>query len=84
MDITKEILQDAAIYEIAAIIRRDWVKVNYAAKPYLQAMSTMRYISDKYGMDDGRSIVAYFLSNASTWRGEVAKMVKVELNRRLK
>jgi hypothetical protein len=35
-------------------------------------------------MDSGRSIVAYFLSNASTWRGETAKRIKLELNKMLK
>lgn len=58
--------------------------VNYAAKPYLEAMSTMRDIKEKYMMDDGTSIVAYLLSNLSSWGGETARAVKKELNRRLK
>ena len=73
------------IGEIAQKIRRDWgAKVNFAAKPYLEAMMALDSINDNYGMDSGQSIVAYFLSNASSWRGETAKAVKAELNRRLK
>lgn len=67
------------LYEIAREIRQDWRPVNYAAKPYLDAMTSLRSIRDDYGMDSGTSIVAYFLANASTWRGEVAKRVKAEL-----
>lgn len=71
--------------EIARDIRRDWgSKVNFAAKPYLEAMQSLDSISDQYGADSGRSIVAYFLSNASSWKGETAKAVKKELNKRLK
>jgi len=64
---------------IAAEIRQDWKKVNYAAKPYLDAMGSLNSINDNYFMDSGKSIVLYFLSNASSWRGEVAKRVKAEL-----
>lgn len=35
-----------------------------------------------YG-EDGYQIIRYFLSNASTWRGEVARAVKKDLNARL-
>jgi hypothetical protein len=58
--------------------------VNFAAKPYLDAMSGMGDINGNYGWDSGKSIVAYFLSNASSWRGETAKRVKKELNQMLK
>jgi hypothetical protein len=68
------------LYAIAAEIRRDWgAKVNFAARPYLDAMRSLEAVTDRYGMDSGRSIVAYFLSNASTWRGDTAKRVKAEL-----
>jgi hypothetical protein len=36
-------------------------------------------IDDKYGYDSARSIVNYFLANAGTWRGEVARRIKKEL-----
>jgi hypothetical protein len=36
-----------------------------------------------YICDDWQSVVSYFLANAGTWRGERAKAIKAELNRRL-
>ncbi len=73
-----------SIREIARAVAREWKKVNYAAKPYLSAMMSMEKITDNYGADSGTSIVAYFLSNASSFRGPVAKAIKVELKKRLK
>ena len=70
--------------QIASKIQRDWKNVDYTAKPYLSAMYSLDDISDDYGMDSGSSIVAYFLSNATSWRGPVAKEIKAELNKRLK
>lgn len=68
------------LYEIAADIRKDWgAKVNFAAKPYLDAMASLNSIEDNYGWDSGKTIVLYFLGNASSWRGETAKTIKKEL-----
>jgi hypothetical protein len=67
------------IHEIAREIRKDWKAVNYAAKPYLSAMAALSDINDAYGYDTGKSVVLYFLSNASTWKGETARKVKAEL-----
>lgn len=72
------------LYEIAHEIKSDWKKVNYAAVPYLDAMATLTNVSDKYICDSGESIVLYFLSNASSWRGEVAKRIKAELKEMVK
>jgi hypothetical protein len=78
------------LYMIAHEIEANWKRsisgtdLYFGAKPYLSAMSTLNSINDNYGMDSGRSIVAYFLSNATTWRGETAKRVKKELNDMLK
>lgn len=72
------------IYKIAEEIRKDWQKPYFGAIPYLNAMKSMNNISETFGYDTGKSIVRYFLSNASTWRGEVAKRVKKELNDMLK
>lgn len=81
-------LRAASLRGLAAIIRKDWASkgkgINYAAKPYLEAMASMDKISDNYGYDSGHSIVAYFLGNARSWTGPTAKAVKAELNRRLK
>jgi len=72
------------LYEIANDIKRNWVKVNYAAVPYLRAMESLDSVDDKFMFDSGRGIVSYFLSNASSWRGEVAKTIKKELNALIK
>jgi hypothetical protein len=69
---------------IAMDIRRNWTKPNYAAVPYLSAMSRMDSIKDPHGADSGRSVVLYFLGNAGTWRGPVAKSIKAELKSMLK
>lgn len=70
---------------IASEIASDWgKKVNFGAKPYLEAMYSLETINDKYGMDSGHSIVAYFLGNATTWKGDKAREIKKELNAMLK
>jgi hypothetical protein len=73
----------APLWLLASTIRYNWANVNYAAAPYLDAMAALDSIDDNYGADTGRSIVAYFLSNASGWRGDVARATKGELKRRL-
>jgi hypothetical protein len=81
-------LSDLSIRDIAVRILADWRTqgkgVNFAAVPYLDAMLTMEDISDSYGLDDGKGIVTYFLSNASSYRGETARELKAELKRRIK
>lgn len=77
-------IKSANIAGLARICLRDWKNVNFAAAPYLRAMRDLDNMQSMYGLDDARSIVIYFLSNASTWRGEVAKLVKAELKQRLK
>ena len=72
------------LHKIAKEIRMNWTKVNYGAEPYLSAMSSISSIHDKYYMDDAKSIVLYFLSNASTWKGDKAKEIKNELKQMLK
>lgn len=69
------------IFEIAREIKKDWKKVNYAAKPYLDAMTELINIEDHYYLDSGRSVILYFLSNAGSWRGETARRIKKELKR---
>lgn len=71
--------QARSLATIAREIRRDWKKVYFGAVPYLDAMGSLDLITDKYGHDDARSIVIYFLGNSSSWRGETAKRIKAEL-----
>jgi hypothetical protein len=77
-------LKPLTIGQIAKLIIKDWPVVNYAAKPYLIAMNSLRTLDDNYGLDSGASVVRYFLSNAGSYRGEMSRAIKKELNLRLK
>lgn len=72
------------IRTIAREIALNWPKPFYGAVPYLRAMQCIDDVHDDYGADTGRSIVLYFLSNATTWRGDVARRIKAELKEMLK
>jgi len=72
------------INEIASDILKAWPKPHITAQPYLAAMRGIDSIQDTYGRDSAKSIVLYFLSNASTFRGEQAKALKAELKQHLK
>lgn len=76
-------ISSLSLDEIADIIRKDWKKVYFGAVPYLDAMGSIDS-SGMYLADPWQSIVAYFLGNANTWKGPVAKEVKAELKKRLK
>ena len=73
------------IYEIAGDIRRDWQsqradsRVPPYADAYLRPMETLNRIEDNYHLDSAESVVRYFLSNATTYKGEKAKALKQEL-----
>lgn len=71
--------QPRPIFEIARDIRREWKNVNFGAEPYLEALASLSKPTDKVGLDSAKSITLYFLSNASTFRGERAKQLKQEL-----
>jgi hypothetical protein len=74
-----------AISTIAAEIRKDWSsqradkKVPIHADVYLRPMETLTSISDNYHRDTAVTVVLYFLTNATTWKGETAKRIKKEL-----
>lgn len=67
------------LYEIAADIRKNWPKPYFGAVPYIEAMESLNRIDGWYGADSAKTIVLYFLSNASTFRGEDARRIKAEL-----
>ncbi len=69
---------------IAFDIAGHWPNVYFGARPYLEAMRDLDGINDRYHEDSARSIVAYFLSNATGWRGPDARRIKRELNDLLK
>lgn len=67
--------------EIAEEILADWPVINNAgARDALDCMKKMGAITDRFGADpDGYAVVGAFLSNASGWRGDVARRIKKEL-----
>ena len=69
---------------IANEILSTWKKPYFSAVPYLNAMQNLHTINDMYMYDDGKSIVRYFLANASNFKGEDAKRLKLELKSLLK
>lgn len=69
--------------DLASIVWLDWDAPYFGAVPYLSAMESLETINGDFGEDSGRAIVTYFLSNASTWRGPIARAVKAELRARL-
>jgi hypothetical protein len=81
---TTEQIKSLPISGIANLIRRDWKNPYFGAVPYINAMAQLHSVDDDYWNDSGKSIILYFLSNASSWRGDVAKLVKAELKRRIK
>ena len=68
-----------SLFTISVDIRKDWKKPYFGAVPYINAMGSLDDITDSYGYDSGRSVVLYFLANAGTWRGDVARRIKKEL-----
>ena len=67
------------LYVIAKDIFRSWPKISPYALPYVEAMQQLVMIDDMYYDDSGKSVVLYFLSNATTWRGDDARRIKAEL-----
>lgn len=72
------------ISNIARDISRAWPKPFFGAVPYLGAMRSLETCADRYFEDSGLSIVAYFLSNASGFKGEAARTLKAELKAHMK
>ena len=73
-----------AIMDMEAIAKgkgKYWRNAFPYLAPYADAMLSLNSVSDNYGWDSGREIVCRFISNAATWKGEVAKRVKAELRK---
>lgn len=77
-------METRSLSTIARDIKRNWPKVYFGAVPYLDAMGSLDTLQDRFYSDDAKTIVLYFLSNATTWRGPEAKRIKAELNAMLK
>lgn len=67
--------------EISLDIMNNWSNINPYAKPYLNAMLQIESSepNTNYFLESVKTIVAYFLSNAASWRGEAARRIKKEL-----
>jgi hypothetical protein len=77
----------AALYqlhnEIVKMHRQAGKQIPNSAKPYMDALNSLSNVNEMYGMDSGKSIVAYTISNIKFF-GEQGKALKAELSARLK
>jgi hypothetical protein len=80
----KKDLEKMKIYQLATEICKQWKPVHFSAVPYLIDMLKIADLSGNYGYDSKKSIVLYFLANATTFKGEYARAIKKELNKRVK
>jgi Arc/MetJ-type ribon-helix-helix transcriptional regulator len=84
----QEAINSGEINQIADVIEQDiksqGKKIPYNLKPYLEAMYSISSVNDNYGLDSGKTILAYSLSNMGTYKGETAKAVKAKLKELLK
>jgi hypothetical protein len=69
------------LYQICDEIRKDWRPMPDYAKAHFRAIECATSINEMYGCDSVKSEVCYFLSSASTWKGEVARRIKAELKK---
>ena len=77
--------QHRPLNAIAAEIQRDWrTRLNGSAIPYIEGLSELRHARDRWYLETGADAIQGFLNNAQTWRGEVARRVKLELKAILK
>ena len=69
--------------EIKELINKDYniIKKLPYLEPYLDPILSLKSVDDNYMLDSGRGICLYFLSNASGWKTENAKIVKKELKK---
>jgi hypothetical protein len=76
---TKTLNERVTVSEIAHAIAKDWTNVSPYAADYLNAMKEIRNVDDNYYADSAKSVILYFLANASSYRGENARSYKALL-----
>ena len=85
---TATTIREGNISDLSRIISRDFrsqgKEVPYNLVPYLDALRQMDSADDVYGVESGKSIIAYALSNMASYKGPTARAVKAELKRRMK
>jgi hypothetical protein len=69
---------------IAEEIYKDWKPMPNYAYEHFKAFRYATDMTEMYGCDKVKWEVAYFLGSAQTWKGEVARRIKKELNAMLK
>jgi len=82
LDICREIQETWVNKDGITQIRGDGP--GYGAEPYFKAMvelgrAGLESPEDNYYNDKARDVVIYFLSNATSFRGDVARRIKAEL-----
>jgi len=84
---TQKIIEGASLGQLAEMIQDDLAdqgkEMYFGAVPYIDALSTMDSMDDRYGADSAQSVVAYALSNLQTYKGAKARAIKAELKKRL-
>ena len=75
----KTLNERVTVSEIAHAIAKDWTNVSPYAADYLNAMKEIRSVDDNYYADSAKSVILYFLANASSYRGENARSYKALL-----
>jgi len=85
---TASAIKDADLSDLSSMIRRDLrsqgKKIPFGAEPYLDALSSLSDANQSYGMDSGKSMIAYALSNLTSYKGPKARAIKAELKARMK
>lgn len=76
-------IQTCTISVLFRMVRKDWKNTYFGAVPYIDALLCCQSLDSMYGVETARDLIPYFLANANTWRGDVARMIKKELKRRL-
>ncbi len=75
----KEKITPRPLPEITREIRKDWRPMYRPAEAHFEAFEYADNVNQMYGCDSVKSEILYFLGNAGTWKGEVARRVKAEL-----
>ena len=76
---TNTLNDKVTVSEIAHAIAKDWAKPSPYALDYLNAMKSISSVEENYYADSAKSVILYFLANASTYRGENARAYKAIL-----
>ena len=80
--------QTPTLSDIGREIRASWRKPYYGAVPYIDALCELDVPATRegvatamYGDDSARDVVLRFLSNATSWRGDIARATKAILKK---